>query len=137
MKNAPRRTRLHRPWVVWLAVLIAVLGAIAPTVSHALVFARGQAPQSIEICTTQGPRWVLAGTLSQTQDPAPQSEPLATLDHCPFCLHATDRLALINDPLPYPFLVQDRQRKPSVWQAFFYSKERTFAPPPRGPPERS
>ena len=134
MTKSPHRSTLHRPWVVWLAVLIAVLGAIAPSVSHALVLARGQAAQGIEICTTQGSRWVVADTASATQDSAPQPEPVATLDHCPFCLQSTDRVALINEPLPYPFLVQDRQREPTVWQVFFYSEARTFAPPPRGPP---
>jgi hypothetical protein len=135
MTKSPHRNTLHRPWVVWLAVLVAVLGAIAPSVSHALVLARGQAPQGIEICTTEGPRWVVDGPLSQAQDSTPQREQAVTLDHCPFCLQSTDRVALINAPLPNHFMVQGGQREPPVWQALFYSKERTFTPPPRGPPD--
>ena len=134
MTKSPHRNTLHRPCAVWLAVLIAVLGAIAPSVSHALVLARGQAPQGFEICTTDGPRWVVGGTLSQAQDSTPQREQAVTLDHCPFCLQSTDRVALINDPLPYPFLVQDRQRKSTVWQVFLYATAHTVNPPPRGPP---
>ena len=131
-----RPTSLRRPWAVWLAVLIAVLGAIAPTGSHALMLAGGQSPLGIEICTTQGPQWMAADTLSPADDSAPAQESAATLNPCPFCLHSTDRVAWINAPLTYPFLVQDGEREPLVWQAFFYSAERTFAPPPRGPPGR-
>jgi hypothetical protein len=129
-----RPKSLRRPWAVWLAVLIAVLGAIAPTVSYALMLAGGQSPLGIEICTTQGPQWMAADTLSPADDSAPARESAATLNPCPFCLHSTDRVALINDPLTYPFLVQDGERESPVWQAFFYSAERIFAPPPRGPP---
>jgi hypothetical protein len=32
---APHRTPLHRPWVVWLAVWLALFAALAPTVSYA------------------------------------------------------------------------------------------------------
>jgi hypothetical protein len=134
MTKSPHRNTLHRPWVVWLAVLIAVLGAIAPSVSHALVLARGQAPQGIEICTTDGPRWVVDGTLSQDQDTAPQREQAATLDHCPFCLQSTDRVAPVPHLLPYLFSVQGGQQEVPVWQAFFYATTHTVNPPPRGPP---
>ena len=129
-----RPTSLRRPWAVWLAVLIAVLGAIAPTVSHALMLAAGHIPQGVEICTSQGPRWVAADTMPSPDGPAPTQRPTINVDHCPFCLQTTDRVALINEPLPYPFLVQDRQRKSTVWQVFFYAATYTFAPPPRGPP---
>jgi hypothetical protein len=136
MKTTPLRTMLHRPWAVWLAVLIAVLGALAPTVSHALMPAMGQAPQGVEICTSEGPRWVATDTLSQAEESSPTRESAATLDHCPFCLQTTDRVASIDDPLPYLFLVPDGQREPTVWQAFFYPATHTFTPPPRGPPGR-
>jgi hypothetical protein len=134
MTPTPRRHPLHRPWAMWLAVLIAVLGALAPTVSHALMFARGTAPMGVEICTSQGPLWVAADTVSQAADSAPARESAATLDHCPFCLQTADRVGSPNDPLPYPFLVQDGQREPPVWQAFFFFTHFAFAPPPRGPP---
>ncbi len=133
MKSTPRRTPLHRPWVVWLAVLIAVLGALTPTVTHALMLAAGQAPQGVEICTSDGPRWVAADAASSDDsNPAPGSA--TTPAHCQFCLQTTDRVAWINEPLPYPFLVQDSQRKSTFWQAFFYTTARTVNPPPRGPP---
>jgi len=41
MSITPRQVSLRRPWAVWLAVLLAVSGALAPTLSHALLLARG------------------------------------------------------------------------------------------------
>ena len=46
---------LRRPVAVWLALCIALLGALVPTLSHALVWARGDAAP-VEICTTTGQR---------------------------------------------------------------------------------
>jgi hypothetical protein len=129
-----RRTALRRPWAVWLAVLIAVLGALTPTVSHALMLVKGQATQGVEICTTEGPRWVTADVAASADDSTPLPGSAAPPAHCQFCLQTTDRVASPNDPLPYTFLVQDGQREAPVWQAFFYSTAHTFAPPPRGPP---
>jgi hypothetical protein len=137
MKNTLRRHQPRHLWVVWLAVLVAVLGAIAPTVSHALVFANGLTQQGFEICTSQGSRWVIADPDGSTDNSDPMQLPAATLDHCPFCLQSTDRVAWINEPLTYPFLVQDGEREPPVWQAFFYSATHGFKPPPRGPPDLS
>jgi hypothetical protein len=134
MKTTPLRTPLHRPWAVWLAVLIAVLGALVPTVSHALMLAKGQAPQGVEICTSAGPRWVDADVAASADDFAPLPGSATPPTHCQFCLQTTDRAVSIDDPLPYLFLVQDGQRESPVWQAFFYAITHTFAPPPRGPP---
>ena len=72
MSTPLRRTLLHRPWAVWLAVLIAVLGAIAPTVTHALMLATGQSPQGVEICTTEGTRWVNADAAPSSDDSSPE-----------------------------------------------------------------
>jgi hypothetical protein len=67
------RTPLRRPWAVWLAVLVVVLGALAPTLTHALMLATGQVSQGVEICTSQGPRG------SSLMLPLRQTIPL----HCP------------------------------------------------------
>jgi hypothetical protein len=134
MKATPHRIALRRPWAVWLAVLIAVFGAIAPTVSHALVLAAGHGPQGVEICTSQGPRWVAADTTPSPDSPAPTQRSTVTVEHCPFCLQTTDRVAPPPHLLPYLFSVQGGQQEAPVWQAFFYVATHTFAPPPRGPP---
>jgi hypothetical protein len=134
MTRSPHCNTLHRPWAVWLAVLIAVLGAIAPTVTHALMLATGQSPQGVEICTTEGTRWVTADAAASSDDSNPEPGSVVPPAHCPFCLQPTDRVALINVPLTYPFLVQDGESESPVWQVFFYSVERTLTPPSRGPP---
>ncbi|MCF8157131.1 MAG: DUF2946 domain-containing protein [Rhodoferax sp.] len=134
MRATPYRIPLCRPWAVWLAVLIAVFGAIAPTVSHARMLAAGHLPQGVEICTSQGPRWVAADTMPSPDGPAPTQRPTINVDHCPFCLQTTDRVAPVPHLLPYLFSVQGGQQEAPVWQAFFYAATHTFTPPPRGPP---
>jgi hypothetical protein len=134
MPTPLHRAPLRRPWAVWLGVLSAVLGALAPTLTHALMSARGQVAQGVEICTDQGPRWVSVDTSLAATDAVPALPSAGVSEHCQFCLQTTDRGAFLNDPLPQPFLVQDGQRAPPVRRALFYATTHTFAPPPRGPP---
>lgn len=134
MPMPPHRTLLHRPWTVWLAVLAALLAALAPTMTHALMLAKGQPAQGVEICTDQGTRWVRMDTSTTTNDAVPAAPTAGASEHCQFCLQPTDRGAFLNDPLPQPFLVQDVARAPPAWQAFSHASTHTFAPPPRGPP---
>jgi hypothetical protein len=134
MKTTPHRNPRYGPWAVWLAAILAILGAIAPTVTHALMRAGGQPPQGIEICTAIGPRWVSAGNSESSDDSNPVPGSFASAAHCQFCLQTTDRGALINDPLPHPFMVQDIRRKSTVRQFFLYATAHSFNPPPRGPP---
>jgi hypothetical protein len=116
---------IHRPWAVWLAVLVAVFGALAPTVSHAL--AQGGAPAMMDICASGN-----ASTVPMDAPSGPQS--LASPDHCPFCLHAADRVAVLPPPLLTPLLVPGDKPEPVVQPVFFYSTYLAHAPPPRGPP---
>ena len=90
------RTRQPRRFgAAWLALLLALFGALAPTVSHALVFAKlgpSGLANGIEICTPQGPRVVAlqSDAADPLADSAPGQEFARTLDHCPLCLHAAD-----------------------------------------------
>ena len=126
-------TALRRPWVVWLAVLIAMLGALAPTLSHALVWEQGGAIGSsgpgMEICTSTGPQIVVS-----TDSPTGQESALPSLDHCPFCLSFTDRAVPAPAPLVHLFVPLGDLQALSIRQAFFYVKPLALAPPPRGPP---
>jgi len=117
--------QVRRPWAMYLALLLAVLGAIAPTVSHALAHERGQV--GIEICTSTGTKFVPA-------DSSQEQESVAVFDHCPFCLLQTDRVAPPLHHQPYLFLVQGGTQAPAVLQAFFFVSNTPLAPPPRGPP---
>jgi hypothetical protein len=140
----------RHPWVLWLALWLAVFGAMAPTVSRTLNWAHGDTGKLIEICTSAGPRWMALNpvgsmtvasdaTLVDGQDasrsepgPAPTSFP--ALDHCPFCTLLTDRAA---PPLAMAFFLMDLPGKPvtpTVSQVLFYPLFQTRTPPSRAPP---
>lgn len=125
MSPTLHRTVTRRLVVVWLAVLVMVLGALAPTVSHAL--AHGGAAVGTEVCSSSGPH-----TISTDSPAGPESAMF--LVHCPFCLLHTDRVAPPPHLLPYLFSVQDGYREPMVRQAFFYVRFFSPVPAPRGPP---
>jgi hypothetical protein len=123
--------QLRRPWAVWWAVLLAVLFAMAPTLSHGLAFASGDS--GFEICTAQGAKRIAPdGAISG--DSSNGQESTAALSHCPFCLHTADRLAPPPHHLAYLFVVMGGQQERTVWQAFFYADNTLFWAAPRGPP---
>jgi hypothetical protein len=102
---------LRRPWAVWLALCVALLGALAPTVSHALSWARGGNAGLVEVCTSTGPRWMALPGMAERASNTPLEDaqasssvsaltmqpdgprPATVLDHCPFCLLFADRIA--------------------------------------------
>jgi hypothetical protein len=141
---------LRRPLAVWLAVWIAVFGALAPTVSHALVWAQGDNGAWTEICTPTSTRWVKLGLAPndapqslgttaiqiQTDSPGgPESAP--SLKCCPFCLLALDRAAPPSNPLVCHFAVSGEYALPTIRQTFFYVTPFALTPPLRGPPHLS
>lgn len=128
MRHTLRHTLLRRPWAVWLAVLIAVFAALAPAVSHAFALAQGGTPMAMAICTS-------GDTLTLLAD-SPAGPPSAkSLDHCPFCLHSADHVAVLPPLLLAPLLLSDTRLPPRVQQVFFFSTYFAHAPPPRGPPD--
>lgn len=67
----------------WIAVLAILLASLAPSLSHALASSTGS--NWVEICTTQGSKWIAAGEDGSERAPASAH----VLDHCPYCsLHA-------------------------------------------------
>jgi hypothetical protein len=78
-----RAVRAHRRLTSWIAALAILLASLAPALSHALASATGST--WIEICTTQGSKWIKAGEDGSEHSPASAH----VLDHCPYCsLHA-------------------------------------------------
>jgi len=132
---------LRRPVAVWLALCIALLGALVPTLSHALVWARGDAAP-VEICTTTGQRWVAltpqaaASEAGVTSDSAATGAPASTqmLIDCPFCLLFADRAAppppVSMPSCAVPGLVVAPVTRPTCLAPSVFA----FAPLPRGPP---
>lgn len=122
---------LRRPLALWLAVLIAVFGALAPPLSHAVALTRGGTAPMVEVCTSSGMREVAAPVPTDSPD-GQESAPAPV--HCPFCLLAADRAAPAPHPWVHLFAVIGDAEAPTIRQAFFFFTPLAFAPPPRGPP---
>ena len=145
-------TTLRRPWAVWLALCMALLGALAPTLSHALVWAQGGQAPLVEICTSAGPRWMalsgvttpvgsaqLENTQAATNPDALAMRPdgplsSAVFDHCPFCLLFSDRVAPPPQAWQIPLVLVQMSAVPVIPQAYFLPVFYAHTPPPRGPP---
>ncbi|NMM14831.1 MAG: DUF2946 family protein [Rhodoferax sp.] len=141
---------LRRRLAVWLVVLVALFGALAPTLSHALALARGGTSAWTEVCTSTGTRWVMMGSTApnaapQIADAHASTSPVSTtspdgqeaaffLDHCPFCLLSTDRAAPPPNALLHLFVVLGEPEAPTLRQAFFFVTHFALTPPLRGPP---
>jgi hypothetical protein len=125
----------RRLWVGRLALLLALFGGLAPTVSHAIRWARGDRSDLIEVCTSTGPRWMALGQTSGVRPEAPNKPDAATVfEHCPFCLLAADRLAPPPAALVPIFLANATYQQVAPAQIFFVATHIAPSPPPRGPP---
>jgi len=126
---------LRRTFMVWLAVLVAVFGALAPTLSHALVWSQGGTSAWTEVCTSTGTRWIATPTSPPISADSPDGpESAFFLDHCPFCLLSADRAAPPPHPWVHLFAVSGEYEEPTIRQAFFFFTYFALVPPPRGPP---
>jgi hypothetical protein len=132
MSTQPIFARLRRPLALWLAVLIALLAALAPTLSHAIALTRADATPMQIICTSSSGAHAVAD--SGLTDSADGQESAATLQHCPFCLLSHDRAAPPPQPKTHLFQVQGGPTVSTVGQAFFFLNHFALTPPPRGPP---
>lgn len=77
--------RLHRRISGWLALLAVLLGALAPTVSQAMV-ASGDRAQWIEVCSVSGMTWVRADLADAATDVDGGSPASEISPHCPWCM---------------------------------------------------
>jgi hypothetical protein len=134
MPRSPIFALPRRPLALWLALLIAVFGALAPTVSRALALARSQAPTLLEICTSSGPRWTTRAALESPADTQERPDAAQPLLHCPFCLLQADPVAPAPPFSPHFLRLPVFLEKPARQSAFFFLARFALAPPPRGPP---
>jgi hypothetical protein len=128
MANTLHRKLLHRPWAVWLAVLIAVFSALAPTVSHALALSDRAAPMEASYCSSMG-------MVEAASDSSDGQDVAAVMVHCPLCLHATDRLAPPPKSFLFPLRVQEGPQLVTARISTFYPGEPYLKTEPRGPPD--
>jgi hypothetical protein len=136
LKHRTRTTQRLRPWTVWLALCIALVGAVVPTVSHALAWSQGGSPAYGAICTTAQP-----GTAAADADGAPADSSgsggqgsAMSLVHCAFCLHSSDRIAPPPAPSVYLFLPQGQPQDLADLRTSFYATPFYSNAAPRGPP---
>ena len=132
----PLMHALRRRQMVWLALCLAWLGALVPTVSHTLVWARGDAAL-VQICSTTGQRWVALAQspgAASLADGSSVPDPAKLLNHCPFCLLAAERLAAPTTADLGVLSPPGRAVAPVIWQAVLPLVRFVWAPPLRGPP---
>lgn len=140
-------TPQHR-WALWLALLLALIGALAPTVSRTLNWARGGGVSLVEVCTSSGPRWMAWDPAPADSSLSPRSEPsseaevsgnlaaTALFDACPFCLLLADRSAPPPPTGVNLWVLLGTALAPQGFEAAPLSVLFTWMPPPRGPPHR-
>ncbi|MBP9906094.1 MAG: DUF2946 family protein [Rhodoferax sp.] len=139
-----RQIQPQRPWALWLALLLALFAALAPTVSHALNWSRGDTAAWVEVCTSTGPRWMAlapspdrAGdtdfsALAAASSDAPDSAQI--LEHCPFCLLLAERAAPPPSAWPADFVASGHALAPAPAPQQFLPTFIAPAPPSRAPP---
>jgi len=135
-----QQRRYHSPYwsclrsvqLLWLALMIALFGALAPTWSLALNAPEQTGPSMLDICSSD-PALMADGTAPRSPDlPAPPG----MLKHCPLCLHHAHPFALppptmltclaaLGEPV-VPIMAQ-------VWAADLADARIAL---PRGPPAR-
>ena len=134
-----RDALLRRPWALWLALLLAVVSALAPTLSHGLAADHGGAMALQDICASNAPdRLADASTPAQPASPASPASPLAGgLNDCPLCLLAQDRLAGLPPAQVQLRLAGLAPEPPWVGPSAVLRAAVALAPPARGPPNFS
>ena len=134
-----RDALLRRPWALWLALLLAVVSALAPTLSHGLAAGHGSVMALQDICASNAPdRMADASTPAQPASPASPASPLAGgLNDCPLCLLAQDRLAGLPPAQVQLRLAGLAPEPPWVGPSAVLRAAVALAPPARGPPNFS
>jgi hypothetical protein len=129
---------LRRPWLVWLALLIALAGTLVPGSSmhsHGSHSENVNAAERVEICTSAGQRWVVLDPAAPPINSVPEGPiPASGVDDCPFCLRHIERVAA---PLflSSRFFSDSGQTLTPVWiPTESWPPYKPIAPPPRGPP---
>lgn len=125
-------TRATRRLAAWLTMLAMVLGALAPTVAHAIVAAKG-GPDWVQVCSASGMVWVQIDDDGAHGAGEGGEKSLADAPrHCPlFNLHGT--AGLPPAPLQPMALAPRAGQPPAPYQpvltAAFWPASQSRAPP--------
>jgi Protein of unknown function (DUF2946) len=121
---------LRRPWAAWLAVLLVLFGAFAPTLSHGIGLAQAAGQWPADICVSPASMAVADNTLADSPD---GRESVVSSQHCPFCLLSTNGVgppAVVSPHLTTSESGLDR----SVGRALLFDSLCVWLALPRGPP---
>lgn len=125
--------RSTRSVTAWIAMFAILLGALVPTLSHALS-QPGNGKRMVQVCTVAGMKMVAvddAAAKGKTDDAN-----LLAAERCPFCATHAHFPALPSSPVP-PFAL--RGGSESFPSLFFFAPRPLFvwaAAQPRAPPLR-
>jgi hypothetical protein len=130
--------RRHRQrWLAWIAILAALLGALAPTVSRAM--ARENAGGLlVAVCSAAGTHWIaLDRAAADGKAGSAGGEWTVALDRCPYCFASAGAALLPPNPTALPLIAPGHPpprvvvvlapRPPASWPPFC----------PRAPPGRA
>lgn len=122
--------RLH----IWIACLAILLNALAPSISHAIAAARGDAP-AWQICRTDASRYAAPALAAAGEPLAPsRQDKMQAGEHCAYCLPHGASFALPPEAI-LAFGVFAQQR---IVPLLFYRSPQPLtawsAARPRGPP---
>jgi hypothetical protein len=122
---------LRQRFTSWTAVLAVLLASLAPTLSLALGAANSAT--WVEICTTQGSKWVATGEDGSGHAPAS----IHPLEHCPYCSLHTPTLGLPPLTGVQPLPVRLSHAVPVAFLAAPRTLHAWLSAQPRGPPRLS
>lgn len=128
MTPHPSLAPLRRARWIWLAVLLAVFGAVMPTVSHAL--AGGASAATMEVCTSTGMAWVDAHGPGDASGQEASAQPM----DCAWCLLSAAPVFPVPQAVGALSVEPGALPAPAVQLPFFRLAFAALAPPPRGPP---
>lgn len=126
-----RVCRAHRRLPTWIAALAILLASLAPSLSHALGSA--QAASWIEICTSQGSKWIAEKT-----DDSPAAPTAGhVFEHCSLCSMHAPTLGLPPLPALRPLPIEGHGEFPPAFFAVPRTLYAWVSARPRAPPQLS
>jgi hypothetical protein len=133
LHQAPHWSCLGSARLLWLALLIALFAALAPTLSLVMSSDGSSVPSLMDICSSD-PAHRLDGAQPQGPD---QNTPAGLLKHCPLCLHGMDRLAVLLTAAFELAVREDDSLALPTGLILPIVLRYLSTPPPRGPPVSS
>jgi hypothetical protein len=128
-----RAFRAHCRFPSWIAALAILLASLAPSLSHAQGSVK--AASWIEICTSQGSKWIAEPTDSPIAPAAPTASHV--FEHCSVCSIHAPALGLPPIPGLVPLPIEGHGEFPPAFHAAPRTLHAWVSARPRAPPQLS